>query len=137
MPTHPVVRTAFATLAVAAAFGLAACGSESNDTNTPTATAGSSGAQVEIGNTINYGSVGTTADVDCADGKALNVGGSNNKLTVTGTCANVNIGGTDNSITFERVDKEITVVGLNNTITYSAGDPKIDDLGNNNTITKG
>jgi hypothetical protein len=137
MSVIPIVRTAFVTSAVAAAFGLAGCGSESNDTNTPSATAGSSGAQVEIGNTINYGSVGTTADVDCADGKALNVGGSNNKLTVTGTCANVNIGGTDNTITFERVDKELTVVGLNNTITYRDGDPKIDDLGSNNKISKG
>jgi hypothetical protein len=131
------VRTALMTLAGAAVFALAGCGAESGDTNTPTATAGSSGAQVEIGNTINYGSVGTTADVDCADGKALNVGGSNNKLTVTGTCANVNIGGTDNTISFERVDKEITVVGLNNTVTYRDGDPKIDDLGSNNKITKG
>ncbi|KUI33454.1 DUF3060 domain-containing protein [Mycobacterium sp. GA-2829] len=131
-----LVRTSFVTLAVAAAFGLAGCGAESSDTNTPTATAGSSGAQVEIGNTINYGSVGTTAEVDCADGKALNVGGSNNKLTVRGTCANVNIGGTDNTISFERVDKEITVVGLNNTVTYADGDPKIDDLGSNNKITK-
>src|ERR1700760_3250822 len=84
---------------------LAGCGSESKDTNTPTATAGSSGAQVEIGNTINYGSFGTTAEVDCADGKSINVGGSNNKLTVTGTCANVNIGGADNTITFEKIDK--------------------------------
>ncbi|BCI51801.1 hypothetical protein NIIDNTM18_10790 [Mycolicibacterium litorale] len=137
MTAHPTVRTGFATLAVIAAFGLAGCGSESSDTNTPTATAGTSGAQVEIGNTINYGSVGTTAEVDCADGKAINVGGSNNKLTVRGTCANVNIGGTDNTISFERVDKEITVVGLNNTVTYRDGDPKIDDLGSNNTITKG
>ncbi len=98
---------------------------------------GSSGAQVEIGNTINYGSVGTTAEVDCADGKSLNVGGSNNRLTVTGACANVNIGGTDNTITFDRVDEEISVVGLNNTITYADGDPNIEDLGSNNTITKG
>ena len=80
-------------------LGLAGCGSDSSDTNTPTATAGSSGAQVEIGNTINYGSFGTTADIDCADGKSLNVGGSNNTLTVKGTCANVNIGGADNKIT--------------------------------------
>ena len=86
---------------------VAGCGSESTDTNTPTATAGSSGAQVEIGNTINYGSFGTTADIDCADGKSLNVGGSNNTLTVKGTCANVNIGGADNTITFETVDKEL------------------------------
>ena len=83
-------------LAVAvAALGLAGCGSESSDTNTPTATAGTEGAQVEVGNTINYGSFGTTPNIDCADGKSLNVGGSNNTLTVKGTCANVNIGGAD------------------------------------------
>jgi hypothetical protein len=116
---------------------LAGCGSESKDTNTPTATAGSSGAQVEIGNTINYGSFGTTADLDCADGKSLNVGGSNNKLTVTGTCANVNIGGADNTITFEKVDKELSVVGLNNIVTYKDGDPKINDTGSGNKISKG
>ena len=62
----------------AIAVGLAGCGSESKETNSPTATAGSSGAQVEIGNTINYGSFGTTAEIDCADGKSLNIGGSNN-----------------------------------------------------------
>jgi hypothetical protein len=127
----------FAAVLAVAAFGLAGCGSSSQDTNTPSATAGTKGAQVEIGNTINYGSVGTTADVDCADGKSLNVGGSNNKLTVSGACANVNVGGTDNTITFARVDKEITVVGLNNTITYSDGDPKVEDLGSNNKISKG
>ena len=116
---------------------LAGCGSESKDTNTPTATAGSSGAQVEIGNTINYGSFGTTADIDCADGKSLNIGGSNNTLTVKGTCANVNIGGADNKVTFDKIDKEISVVGLNNTVTYKDGDPKVNDTGSGNKISKG
>ena len=88
---------AIAVAAVSAAtLALAGCGSESSDTKTPTATAGPSGGQVEVGNTINYGSFGTTADIDCADGKSLNVGGANNTLTVQGTCANVNIGGSDN-----------------------------------------
>jgi Protein of unknown function (DUF3060) len=127
----------FVVCCVIAALGLAGCGSESKDTNTPTATAGSSGAQVEIGNTINYGSFGTTGDVDCADGKSLNVGGSNNTLTVKGTCANVNIGGADNKITFETVDKELSVVGLNNIVTYKNGDPKINDTGSGNKISKG
>ena len=120
-----------------AALGLAGCGSESKETNSPTATAGSSGAQVEIGNTINYGSFGTTADIDCADGKSLNVGGSNNTLTVKGTCASVNIGGADNKITFDKIDKELSVVGLNNTVTYKSGDPKVDDLGSGNKVSKG
>jgi hypothetical protein len=119
-----------------ACLGLAGCGSQSKDTNTPTATAGTSGAQVEVGNTINYGSFGTTAEIDCADGKSLNVGGSNNTLTVKGTCASVSIGGADNKITFEKVDKDISVVGLNNTVTYKDGSPRVDNLGSGNTITK-
>jgi hypothetical protein len=126
-----------AAIVSAVTLALAGCGSESQDTNTPTATAGTDGAQVEVGNTINYGSFGTTADIDCADGKSLNIGGSNNTLTVKGTCANVNIGGADNTVSFERIDKEISVVGLNNTVTYKDGDPKINDTGNGNKIGKG
>lgn len=123
--------------ALTATLGLTACGSNSQDSSDPSATAGSDGAQVEIGNTINYGSLGTTTDIDCADGKSLNVGGSNNTLTVTGTCASVNIGGADNRITIERVDSELSVVGLNNTVTYRDGDPTVNDTGNNNSVTKG
>ncbi|HEX2214724.1 MAG TPA: DUF3060 domain-containing protein, partial [Mycobacterium sp.] len=120
MAVRPFLIAAVSTLAVT----LAGCGATSEDTNTPTATAGSSGAQIEIGNTINYGSFGTTTDIDCADGKSLNVGGSNNTLTVIGTCANVNIGGSDNKITLERVGSELAVVGLNNTVTYRDGEPQ-------------
>src|SRR3954470_11168273 len=92
MRAHPrgLVGAVGATLLVVRLVG---CGAESNETTAPTVTAGSSGAQVEVGNTINYGSFGTTADIDCSDGKSLNVGGSNNTLTVKGTCASVNIGG--------------------------------------------
>ncbi|ANW63473.1 hypothetical protein MMUR_54760 [Mycolicibacterium murale] len=124
-------------LLAAAALSLVACGSESSDTTSPTVTAGSSGAQVEVGNTINYGSFGTTAEIDCADGKSLNVGGSNNTLTVTGVCASINIGGADNRITIDTVDNELTVVGINNTVTYSAGEPKVDNLGSGNKIERG
>lgn len=132
-----VSRVLIGTVAAAVLLGAVGCGSESQDTATPTATAGENGAQIEVGNTINYGSFGTTADIDCADGKSLNVGGSNNTLTVRGTCANVNVGGTDNRITFERVDKEISVVGLNNTLTYQQGDPAVSDTGRGNTIERG
>jgi len=121
----------------AVTLGLTGCGAESSDTNAPTVTAGTSGAQVEVGNTINYGSFGTTADIDCADGKSLNVGGANNTLTVTGRCANVNIGGSDNKITFDRIDKGIDLVGVNNTVTYKEGDPKVTNTGSGNTISKG
>lgn len=120
-----------------AALALAGCGGQDTSTDNPSATAGKSGAQVEIGNTINYGSFGTTADLDCADGKSLNVGGSNNTLTVSGTCSSVNIGGADNKIKFDKISTEIAIVGLNNTVTYGDGDPKVNNLGSGNTINKG
>lgn len=117
------------------ALALAGCGG--GDVNSPSATAGQSGVQVEIANTINYGSVGTTAEIDCADGKSLTIGGSNNTLTVKGTCANVNIGGADNRITLERISVGLSVVGLSNTVTYRDGDPPVHDTGSGNSITKG
>jgi DUF3060 family protein len=132
------LRAAIACGAVAAAaLAPVACGSTDNKTNPPTATAGTSGAQVDIGNTINYGSLGMTSTLDCADGKSLNVGGSNNTLTVKGTCASVNIGGADNKVSLDKVDQKLSVVGLNNTVTYTDGDPKVDDLGSGNKISKG
>lgn len=115
-----------------AAFTLAACGSGS-----PTVTADESGVQVEVGDTINYGSTGTTTTLDCAEGKSLTIGGSNNTVTVTGTCTSVNIGGADNKVTLDAVSSDITTVGLGNNVIYKGGDPKINDVGSNNSITKG
>lgn len=115
----------------------AGCGEQGTGADNTSATAGKSGAQVEIGNTINYGSFGTTADLDCADGKSLNVGGSNNTLTIAGTCSSVNIGGADNKISFDKISTELAIVGLNNTVTYKNGDPKVNNLGSGNTIAKG
>jgi Protein of unknown function (DUF3060) len=122
-------------IAAAALGGLTACGGDDRPAG-PTATAGSSGAQIEFGNTINYGSFGTTATIDCADGKSLNVGGSNNTLTVTGTCSAVNVGGADNKITLAKVDNDLSVVGLNNTIVYEDGEPRVNNLGTGNDIRK-
>ncbi len=94
------------------------------------------GTQVEVGSTINYGSFGTKADIDCGEGKSLNVGGSNNTLTVTGTCASVSVGGADNTITLTRIDGELSVVGLNNRVTYKDGNPTVNDHGSGNQISK-
>jgi hypothetical protein len=134
-PHSPRLVVALAALAVAGGLGLAACGG--SDSGSPTMTAGSSGVQVQIANTINYGSVGTTADIDCADGKSLTIGGSNNTLTVKGTCNNVNIGGADNKLTFEKIENGLSVVGLNNTVSFKDGDPKVNDTGSGNSIRKG
>ena len=90
-----------------------------------------------MGNTINYGSFGTTADIDCADGKSLNVGGSNNTPDGEGY---VRVGQHRRRRQQDRVRQhrqELSVVGLNNTVTYKAGDPKVNNLGSGNTINKG
>jgi hypothetical protein len=131
----PGFVVAMAAVTTAAVLGLSGCGG--SNSGGPTMTAGSSGVQVEIANTINYGSVGTTADIDCADGKSVTIGGSNNTLTVKGTCNNVNIGGADNKVTFEKIDNGLSVVGLNNTVSYKDGDPKVNDTGSGNSIRKG
>jgi len=94
------------------------------------------GSPVDVDGTINYGSFGTKTDLDCAEGKSLNVGGSNNVLTVRGACRTVSVGGADNAITLNRVDDELTVVGLNNTVSYTAGEPAVTDTGAGNRITK-
>ena len=75
--------------------------------------------------------------LDCASGKSLNVGGSDNTLTVTGTCETATITGANNKITFDKVNTRITVLGMDNTITYKDGDPKVDKIGQSNTINKG
>ena len=144
--SRPVAGALVLTLpAVAVVLGLAGCGGKNNtavpSTASPTSTSStpsttSTGAQFDIGNTINYGSLGTTTTLDCGDGKSLNVGGSNNTLTVKGTCGTVSIGGADNKITIDKIDKHLNVVGFNNTITYKDGDPKVENLGTGNTINK-
>lgn len=118
-------------------FGLAGCASNNkNETPSGSSTA-SSGAEFNVGNTIEYGSFGTTTELDCGDGKSLNIGGSNNTLTVKGTCSSVRIAGADNKITFDTIDKDLSIGGFNNTITYKNGDPKVNNVGSRNTVNKG
>ena len=119
------MRRAGLIVAVGMAVTAAGCGSDRP-----------AGSSVEVGNTINYGSYGTTAQIDCADGKALNVGGSNNTLTVHGRCSSVNIGGADNKITLDTVEQDLAVVGLNNTVVYKGGEPTVSNMGTGNDISK-
>ncbi|MUL49537.1 DUF3060 domain-containing protein [Mycobacterium sp. CBMA293] len=129
----------------AAALVLTGCGSQDSksggSSSAAAATTAVSGApttaQVEVGNTINYSAVGTTRDLDCANGKSLTVGGANNTLTVKGTCSKANIGGTDNKVTFEKVDQELDVVGMHATVTYKDGSPKVTNTGTGNAVSKG
>lgn len=138
MRIYSFIGTSTALVILPAVVGLTGCGAPEGP-GPATSSAGSSEskhttAQLEIGNTINYGSFGTTAEVDCADGKSLNVGGSNNTLTVRGTCESVNVIGADNKITIDKIDKTLSITGINNTVTYNGGEPKIDDHGSGNTV---
>lgn len=120
----------------AAVIGLTGCGG-SKPSGPDSSSSHKPAMPFNVGNTLNYGSFGTTADLDCADGKTLDVAGSNNTLTVTGHCETVRIGGADNKLTIAHVDKELTVLGFDNTVTYKDGDPTVEDHGPGNTITKG
>lgn len=118
-----MLRAVCAAAATSLAMLVAGCGSES-----PAPPAGT---------TISYSSFGTTADIDCGNGKSLTVAGSNNTLTVTGACGSLSVDGADNTIRLARVDGQLSVPGLNNTITYKAGDPQVDDSGTGNRISRG
>lgn len=134
-PGSKILLSAALLVALTASGALAGCSSDGN--NGTSGPPSSGGGQVNVGNTVNYGSFGTKATIDCADGKSLNVGGSNNTLTVTGSCWGVNVGGADNRITFEKITYELSVVGLNNTIAYKEGNPRVNNLGSGNTISNG
>jgi Protein of unknown function (DUF3060) len=144
-PSRRVTAAAVGTLSAAVVFGLVGCGSSNNggiaSTSSPTSSTSTpsttrTGAQFDIGNTINYVSTGTTTTLDCGDGKSLNVGGFNNTLTVKGACGMVSIGGGDNKITVDKIARQLNVVGSHNTVSYKDGDPKVENLGSGNTINK-
>lgn len=113
---------------------LTGCGSGPDTAGTDVAPG--TGTSIEVAGTINYGSFGTKTDIDCAEGKSLNIGGSNNVIKVRGTCRTVSVGGADNTIALERVEGELNVVGLNNNVSYTAGDPAVTDTGAGNRIAK-
>jgi hypothetical protein len=112
--------------AIAVSLPLAGCSPDGGDLDVPV-----------VGSTINYGSFGTSADIDCGAGKSLNVSGSNNTLTVRGSCASITIGGADNTILAERIDGLLSVPGLNNIVSYQLGDPTVNDEGAGNRVSRG
>ncbi len=141
--------------ALPVALGLAGCSSTANpppttgtSTTTSTTTTSSGTAaptsssnalptSIEAGNEVVYANMGQTATISCESGKSLNVVGSNNTLTVTGTCDSVRVGGTGNKITIDKVTGRLGVAGVNNTITYKDGDPTVNNPIPGNDVKKG
>ena len=130
-------RVSVAAGALAAAIGL--CGAAGCAGSQPTAAAPriKSGAQREVGNTITYDPLGSSTELDCGHGKSLNVTGSNNTLTVRGSCASVTVAGADNRLTFDRIERLLTITGLSNVVVYKAGDPTIDNQAASSTVKRG
>jgi hypothetical protein len=128
--------------ALAVGVVVIACGSDDAPTEgTPTAappetSAASASATTEYGRTLHYSSFGTKAAIDCGDRRPLDISGSNNLLTVTGTCASLTISGADNRVRVADVADTIDVTGLNNTVTYENGDPKISNTGTGNIVRR-
>lgn len=91
----------------------------------------------EPGSAISYSPMGTTMTIDCGSGRSLSVGGSNNKLTVTGACADVEITGSDNRLTVDKITGRVSTGGVNNTVTYRDGNPTVSDTGGGNTVRRG
>lgn len=127
---HRSTAAAIALGAITIAFGIAGCESEP----APKSARISKNYDGRFSNVVSYESFGTTAAVDCAEGKTLDVVGSNNKLTVRGRCDEVKVAGADNRITIEWVEKALTITGLNNSVTYRGGQPRVANRGSGNTI---
>ncbi|OBF26844.1 DUF3060 domain-containing protein [Mycobacterium sp. ACS4331] len=119
----------------ALAFGLIGCGSDEPAATTESSTA-TAPAPTGYGRTLHYSSFGTKADIDCGDRRPLDVSGSNNTLTVTGTCASVTVSGADNRLRVTDVADSIVVTGLNNTVVYDNGEPEVTDSGTGNDIRR-
>jgi len=129
------VRSVAALGVAVAGLGLVGCGSGGTTDGTPVPTT-SSTARAGIGSALHYSSFGTEADIDCGDGRALDISGSNNTLTVSGNCAQVSITGADNRVRLDKVTDSLEVGGLNNSVVYLDGDPDVVNSGTGNHIRR-
>jgi hypothetical protein len=76
-----------------------------------------------------------TKTIDCA-GHNVEITGSYNKLTFTGTCGTLSVNGSNNTIKLATVG-QISVNGSFDHVTWSSGNPKTSNNGTGNTIGKG
>ncbi|WP_163861646.1 DUF3060 domain-containing protein [Myxococcus eversor] len=82
---------------------------------------------------------GTVAH-DCADGGKVEIVGSDNKVTLTGTCELVEVTGSDNKVTVHTV-RRIETTGSGNSVTWKQGPekgkkPRVSNTGSNNRVTQ-
>ncbi|MCP3162288.1 DUF3060 domain-containing protein [Myxococcus qinghaiensis] len=81
-----------------------------------------------------------TVTHDCADGGKVEIVGSDNKVTLTGTCELVEVTGSDNKVTVHTA-RRIETTGSGNSVTWKQGaekgkKPRISNTGSNNRIAQ-
>jgi hypothetical protein len=64
----------------------------------------------------------------CADGEDVDVGGTNNQISLTGRCGKVSVEGIGNTVSIDTA-ANIDVAGRNNTVTYASGKPAVNKTG--------
>ena len=90
------------------------------------------------GNLLNIVLSNQRTTQDCGDGKAVNINGYQNDITLTGSCSKVTLNGWGNTIRIEEV-ASIEVTGHTNTLTWERGrnvsKPSVQiDSGMNNSV---
>lgn len=70
--------------------------------------------------TTHFGASGVTASIDCGDNGALQIDGSHDVLTTTGTCSSLHVAGDANRITVQKVTATIDLSGNGNTVDVQA-----------------
>lgn len=82
-----------------------------------------------------FNGIGQTQSHACTEGENIDVGGTNNDVTLTGRCGEVTVGGLENTVIIEAA-ASIDVSGKNNEVTWSKGEPKVTRSGTN-LVVKG
>ncbi len=79
--------------------------------------------------------IAQTEEHACAPGEDIDVSGTNNHLTLTGSCGEVTVSGLGQTVSIERA-AAITLSGKNNTVTWAHGEPKVTKSGAGNQASR-
>lgn len=79
-----------------------------------------------------YSDASQTINHDCNSDPQVDISGSSNQITLTGTCTEVEINGASNTVIIE-ASKKVSVTGANNEVTVTASD-RISVTGANNNV---
>ncbi|WP_342375167.1 DUF3060 domain-containing protein [Myxococcus stipitatus] len=92
------------------------------------------------GGSLELVDTGSTVTHDCGDGGTVEIVGSNNKVTLTGTCEAVEVTGSNNTVTVHTV-RRIETTGSVNSVTWKHGPergkkPRVSNTGSKNRIAQ-